>query len=155
MLHAITLLGQERVGHCFRLLPLRLHFVVHARHVGIGDGPLQLQQLAAQLGVLFQRVLSHDVAAKIRRIEVPVVLQHHEALVGHLPVGGGHDDGIHLALEQRLVLQADVHVSRGAEVHAVGLLQSGVAVLPVEEVGLGPSVRPPAAPARSEYVRRL
>ena len=58
---------------------------------------MQLQQLAAQLGVLFQRVLSHDVAAKIRRIEVPVVLQHHEALVGHLPVGGGHDDGIHLA----------------------------------------------------------
>ena len=98
---------------------------------------MQLQQLAAQLGVLFQRVLSHDVAAKIRRIEVPVVLQHHEALVGHLPVGGGHDDGIHLALEQRLVLQADVHVSRGAEVHVVGLLQSGVAVLPVEEVGLG------------------
>ena len=87
--------------------------------------------------MLFQRVLSHDVAAKIRRIEVPVVLQHHEALVGHLPVGGGHDDGIHLALEQRLVLQADVHVSRGAEVHVVGLLQSGVAVLPVEEVGLG------------------
>ena len=87
--------------------------------------------------MLFQRVLAHDVAAEVRRIEVPVVLQHHEAFVGHLPVGGGHDDGVHLALEQRLVLQADVHVPRVAEVHAVGLLQAGVAVLPVEEVGLG------------------
>ncbi|CAM2160435.1 hypothetical protein PT2222_80020 [Paraburkholderia tropica] len=130
--------AQERIGHIARRLAVEVHGLVHVLHHVVVERRRERVELRRELRIVLERLFAHDRHGVVRREEMLVVFERHDAEALHAAIGRVDEADLQLVVVQRRVDEARVHLLhlRTLEVHAVGFEQRLQAVGTIRELGV-------------------
>lgn len=116
------MVAQERIGDVARRLAVEIDGLGHRLHRVVVERGRQRVELRRELRIAFKRALADHGRRVVRREEVLVVLERHDAEALHAAVGRVDEADLQLIVVQGRIDEPRIHLLqlRAAELHAVG-----------------------------------